>query len=103
MRRAKDMNMTMLGRLGWRVLNDEESLWSRTMESKYGRGREGLNIFMSKIRYSHVWRGLVDSSKILEGFEWRVGNSRSVRFWEDGWLEDKPLVVVATAPIPDDQ
>lgn len=52
--RAKKMNTVLLGSLGWRLPNVKVVLWSHTLMSKYGRGREGLNIFAAKLRSSHV-------------------------------------------------
>lgn len=97
------MNTTLLGRLGWRPLNEDDSLWSRTLKNKYGRGREGLDIFTSKSRSSHIWKGMVDAAPMMEGVKWRLGNGNSIRFLEDIWLEDKPLLEMVTAPIPSSQ
>lgn len=101
MRKTKEMNNAMLGRLGWRLLNEKEALWSSMLKSKYGRGREGIDIFSNRSRSSHIWKGIVDASKILEGTKWRLGNRRGAWFWEDPWQEDKPLLAMVKAQVPE--
>lgn len=46
--RAEEMSKAILAKLGWRLQIDPDALWSRTLVAKYGRGREGLNLFEHK-------------------------------------------------------
>lgn len=52
---AKEMNTTLLGRLWWGFLNEKKALWSCTLKSKYGRGQEGVNMFIPKACPSRIW------------------------------------------------
>src|SRR4051812_5640228 len=47
-RQATEMNKALLARLGWRRINEQESLWSRLLLAKYERGENGLNVFKQK-------------------------------------------------------
>lgn len=89
--REAEMNEAFLARLGWRLLNEKGSQWSRTLVSKYGRGRDGFSILEHKLGFSHVWKGLVNISKVLKGTKWRINNGRNVNFQEYPWVEDVPL------------
>lgn len=70
------MNKALLARLGWRLINEEDSLWNRMLLAKYGRGRDGLNVFEPKQCASHVYRGIVSSAHVLNGAKWKVANGR---------------------------
>lgn len=59
LRCAIEMNKVLLASLGWRLLNEKEALWSRTLVSKYGRGRSGFSIFEHKNGSIHIWRGML--------------------------------------------
>lgn len=37
-RSAKDMNKALIAKVGWRLLNDQVSLWARVFRSKYKVG-----------------------------------------------------------------
>lgn len=75
-RKAKEMNNALLARLGWKLINEQESLWSRVLLSKYGGGREGLNVLAPKQGASHTWRGIINSSNVIrevemDDYEWQ--------------------------------
>lgn len=38
LRQAEMMNMAFLAKLGWRAINEPNSLWSRLLRAKYGEG-----------------------------------------------------------------
>lgn len=95
LRRAGDMNNALMARLGCRLMRDRDSLWSCIVRSKYGWRCEGSEIFVPRHGASHVWSGLVKSSKFLEGTRWIVRDGVAVNFWEDTWVERKPLKSIA--------
>ena len=37
--------------------------------------------------------------KVQKGASWILGDGKSVRFWTDRWVIDKPLIELAIAPI----
>lgn len=92
---AGDMNSALMARLGWRLLKNRDALWSCIVRSKYGWRCEGSEFFVPMHRASHVWSGLVKSSKTLEGTRWKVGDVIVVNSWEDTWVEGKTLKTLA--------
>lgn len=94
--KSNKMNQALLARLSWRLLNDQEALWSHMMKNiKHGGGRKGVNISKPRHGASHIWKGIINSSRPLKEARWRVTNGRKIRFWVDSWIEDKPLKLTA--------
>jgi len=99
--RVKDirvMNVSLLAKWRWRLLDGERSLWKEVLEEKYGpcMGRllEGGN--SSWPRFASLWwKGLVKLGDFgAEG--WfnlgvgrRVGNGMSTSFWNVKWKGDR--------------
>lgn len=76
--------------------HDRGSLWVRVLEFKYG-GCKGMNEGEIKSHESIWWRDL----KLVCGgdyggwfdnlVEWKIGDGRYIRFWEDCWIGSKYL------------
>lgn len=62
------------------------------MRRKYRLNEAGPMVISHKHRASPIWRGFEWASTLLtKGTRWRVQDGRRVRFWEDNWLNDRPL------------
>lgn len=46
--RTEERNKAILVKLRWRLTKYLDAFWSRTLVEKYGKGREGLNLFKHK-------------------------------------------------------
>lgn len=58
-RSATTMNMAMLGKLGWRLMNDTESLWARVLRHKYKVGdMHDISWLKTKSSWSSTWRSV---------------------------------------------
>lgn len=56
-----------------------------------GQGNTVLNTTDRK-DVSNAWKGITRALPILkQGIRMLVNNGRSTRFWEDSWLEERPL------------
>lgn len=103
-RKAGDMNKSLLAKIGWRLLHDQVSLWAKIVRSKYrvGEIRERRWI-KPKSNWSSTWRsvGLGLQEVVLRGQSWVLGNGRKIKFWSDRWLWEKPLCEIASGVIPE--
>lgn len=100
LRKTKESNDAALAKLGWRYLNDSEGLWARVLKGKYSRDQLGVNLATPRVGNSHVWKGLYESwRKVQKGASWILGDGKSVPFWTDRWVIDKPLIELAIASI----
>lgn len=60
--------------------------------------------FKHKQRESHVWKGMVWGSDLLQdGLRWTITNGRSVRFWMDVWVGDEKLLHHCTRQIEEEE
>ncbi|CAA7016119.1 unnamed protein product [Microthlaspi erraticum] len=89
------MNVAMIAKVGWRLLQDHTSLWARVIRSKYKIGVVSERHWMlPKSHWSSTWRsimvGLRDVLKLGQG--WIIGDGSDIRFWTDKWVSDKPLL-----------
>lgn len=92
-RRAANMNKSLLAKLGWPLLTCGEDTWCQVMREKYGL-RQGMPLsFKHKQHESQIWKGVVWASDLLcEGLRWKARNGRSVSFWSDRWVGDVKLM-----------
>ncbi|KAJ3684168.1 hypothetical protein LUZ61_013332 [Rhynchospora tenuis] len=84
----KQINLALLSKWAWRF-RDPNCLgwWKDILLDKYARIR-------SKAKWSQLWKYINDLEQILKINRMNiVGNGRSVLFWEDTWIDDKPLKI----------
>ncbi|GLU05128.1 hypothetical protein SLE2022_222450 [Rubroshorea leprosula] len=49
---------------------------------------------------SATWKSILKCKNILQlGLGWRVGDGQQIKFWQDIWVDDKPLYEVALSPV----
>lgn len=56
-RSARQANAAFLTKLGWRVINEPSSLWSRALRNKYCSGRNNVDMLSPSPNASRVERG----------------------------------------------
>ncbi|XP_057755722.1 uncharacterized protein LOC130974897 [Arachis stenosperma] len=90
LRESRLVNFSLLGKLVWQILMNQEKLWVKIMLQKYLQNR---NLFAVKAMgsSSYIWKSIVHSASVLkEGFVWEVG-ALSKNFWFDSWLHSGPV------------
>lgn len=79
-------NDAFLAKIGWRILNNPESLLARTLLGKYCHSSSFLTC-RSPSSASHGWRGILIGRNLLrQGLGWSVGDGNKIRVWQDPWL-----------------
>ncbi|KAL4350159.1 hypothetical protein AHAS_Ahas10G0114100 [Arachis hypogaea] len=84
------VNFSLLGKLVWQILINQEKLWVKIMLQKYLQNR---NLFAVKAMgsSSDIWKSIVHTASVLkEAFVWEVG-ALSKNFWFDSWLHSGPI------------
>ncbi|XP_074266552.1 uncharacterized protein LOC141589827 [Silene latifolia] len=98
---SRQANAAFLTKLGWRVLVEPQSLWSRVLRAKYCNGRCDVDMFTSKANMSNVWAGILShAGNIAKGTTSAVGNGHRTLFWDPSWVEAGTLSDIAVMPIP---
>uniref|UniRef100_A0A2N9GG55 RNase H type-1 domain-containing protein n=1 Tax=Fagus sylvatica TaxID=28930 RepID=A0A2N9GG55_FAGSY len=69
---SKPRNLALLAKLNWRLIDEKDSLWAKTLLAKY----------------------------CPDGIRWVIGNGHSTSFWHDTWVGNEPLREVIHGPIP---
>lgn len=63
---------------------------------KYSLLSSSLSSFLNSdlsIYGSNIWNHVSKCKEVIaKGVTWKLGNGRKVRFWEDPWLFNKPLI-----------
>jgi hypothetical protein len=83
-------NKCLLSKWLFKLIN-EEGVWQYLLKRKY-LSNKTLTQVKKRPGDSHFWSGLM---KVKDQFfargSFQIHNGSEVRFWEDTWIEDKPL------------
>jgi hypothetical protein len=81
-------NLAMLGKQGWRVMTNPNSLIARIFKARYFPRCDFLEAKVGHIP-SFVWRSLCNSKFILrDGSRWRIGDGKNISLLNENWLSD---------------
>ncbi|WVZ67109.1 hypothetical protein U9M48_016236 [Paspalum notatum var. saurae] len=84
-------NKCLLSKWLSRLIN-EDGVWQQLLRNKY-LGTKPLSQVEKKPGDSQFWLGLMKVKPIfLNGGVYKVNSGSQVRFWEDNWLENIPLI-----------
>jgi hypothetical protein len=83
-------NTAMLGKQGWRLISNPDSLCARVLKGKYYHGEDFMRARKKK-NCSHTWRAILRGRSALElGLIKRIGNGSSTNIWLDRWIPGVP-------------
>ncbi|GAU29496.1 hypothetical protein TSUD_360410 [Trifolium subterraneum] len=98
------VNISLLSKWRWRLLQPGRPLWKEVLVAKYGE------FILNKVDWSGVripstasmwWRDISSIDKVVSSKDWfaesivrKVGNGNSTSFWSTIWIGDDPLSVV---------
>jgi len=102
-RSAKQMNMALLSKVGWRLIHEKASLWAKILSGKYRVGDLHDQSWMGPRRngsssWRSIWKGL--QSVVYPGLGWVVGDGRDICFWTDKWVSNSTLAEAAVCEVP---
>ncbi|GJN07424.1 hypothetical protein PR202_ga25254 [Eleusine coracana subsp. coracana] len=84
-------NKALLGKQGWRLMEQPESLCARVLKGRYYHDGEFLTAKRKK-HTSHTWRAIMKGREVLyEGLIRRLGDGRGTNVWNDRWITNHPL------------
>lgn len=87
---SRRMNVALMLRWVWRILQGDGGLWLQLIEDKYLQGRPLLACSLAT--GSQFWKsiqGIKDDIRL--GLRISVGNGAGTQFWLDPWLDGEPL------------
>jgi len=90
-------------KLGWRLITEPQSLWSRILKEKYGRGQDILTLEAKPSSCSNAWRGIMEAMPLIKkGVGVAIGDGRQTLFWSHRWLDGMVPEEQTHMPIPED-
>ncbi|XP_043815337.1 uncharacterized protein LOC122724442 [Manihot esculenta] len=79
-------NTALLGKQGWRLLVDTNSLLYRVLKAKYFPNGDFLSARLGS-NYSFVWKSILSSQQMLQhGVRWRIGDGKQVFVVNCPWI-----------------
>ncbi|KAI9088950.1 hypothetical protein K1719_029229 [Acacia pycnantha] len=81
------MNDALLGKIVWNSVAKPKGLCSKILKAKYGRDANWFVECTVKQHDSRLWKNVARLwPEVIKGIGWEVRDGRSVKFWEDRWL-----------------
>ncbi|VFQ96914.1 unnamed protein product [Cuscuta campestris] len=98
-RRIRDFNIAMIGKQGWRLLVNPDSIVARVFKARYYPKGDFLNAELGSSP-SFVWRSILGARHlIINGIGQRIGDGRDSLVWDYPWVWDKDMPYI-TSPKP---
>jgi len=104
-RAAKSMNRALISKVGWRLLQEKNSLWTLVLQKKYHVGEiRDSRWLIPKGSWSSTWRSIAIGLRdvVSHGVGWIPGDGQQIRFWTDRWVSGKPLLELDNGERPTD-
>ncbi|MCI11808.1 RNA-directed DNA polymerase (Reverse transcriptase), partial [Trifolium medium] len=93
-RHMYDFNLAMLGKQGWKLLTNHDTILSQVFKAKYYPQQEFLDAKLGH-NPSYVWRSIHASQVIVrKGLRWWIWNGTNVYVWNQPLLrnDEQPLI-----------
>lgn len=101
LRSARDINLSLVTKLGWRILSHDNAPWCQALRLKYMKDKPLWECSKPQ-KSSAAWHAILQSRDLLRaGAIWRIGNGTKVQFWTDRWAYSKPLQDILEDMAPD--
>ena len=97
----RQVDSAFLAKLGWRLLVEPTSLWSRVLRAKYCDNRCDMDMFQARNNAFNAWRGIMSNIDVVrKGINMVVGNGAKTFFWHHKWATNRPLIEMAILEPP---
>jgi hypothetical protein len=91
-------NLAMLGKQGWSLLTNQDTIVARIFKARYFPDCDFLGARLGH-NPSFVWRSIYTSQAIVRGgLRWCVGDGSQINIWNDPWLREQENAFV-TSPM----
>lgn len=82
----RDYNIAMLGRQGWRLIVNPNSLVSQLYKARYYADTDFLHSKLGN-NPSFIWRSMIEAKQLLlDGTRWRIGSGENIQILGQPWL-----------------
>ncbi|MCI12813.1 putative ribonuclease H protein, partial [Trifolium medium] len=92
-------NLAMLGKKGWNLLTNHDTILSKVFKAKYYPKMGFLEATLGH-NPSYVWRSIHASQVVVRrGLKWSIGDGSKINVWRVSWLKDDENPFVTSAMI----
>lgn len=99
-RNLHGFNLAMLGKQGWDILSNPNTLVSQVLKAKYFPDKDFLKAYLG-FNPSFIWRSIWCSQALLRGgYRWRIGDGSNISVWTEPWLRNNTKPRVESQIIP---
>ncbi|KAM6566185.1 hypothetical protein CsatA_025313 [Cannabis sativa] len=94
-RNLRDFNLSLLGKQGWRLMANQDSLVSRVFIARYFPHGSFLTATLGP-NPSFVWRSILEAQSLVKhGSRWVIGDGKNISVLGEPWLpdEENPLII----------
>lgn len=85
-----EVNNSLISKLAWKVMRNDDSLWIKLLCSKYLKGKDWRSAKEGP-HQSWVWRSILKALPLLSwGSCFLVGDGQDIRVWDDPWIPSIP-------------
>lgn len=85
-RASREVNVCLLGKLVWDLIQENNKLWIHILSKKYSAGHNFFNAAVTSSS-SPIWSSIIRArNTLISGYSWRAGSGSS-SFWFSRWSE----------------
>ncbi|XP_050233384.1 uncharacterized protein LOC126681873 [Mercurialis annua] len=100
-RKLHEFNLSLLGKQGWRILNNPSSLLARILKGRYFPKSSFVQATVGN-NPSYGWRSIIAAKSLLSpGYRKIIGDGKTTAVWGDPWLLDVNNPYASTPFIPE--
>jgi hypothetical protein len=93
-------NLAMLGKQGWRLIQNPDSLCAHVLKGRYFHDSDFLHAMRNK-HSSQMWQAILEGRRVLSrGLVRRIGDETMTSVWNDRWMPNhfggKPITTPAS-------
>jgi hypothetical protein len=93
-----DVNLSLIAKLGWKLLTNSPSPWVLQLQCKYLHSSPFLSVSPSPV-CSWLWKGLLKARNLLsKGLCHRIHSNSSLPIWDSPWIPSLPSFVPSPRP-----
>jgi hypothetical protein len=101
---TKPRNIALLSKLNWRLLEERDAIWAKTLSAKYLPNGPVISHLPTHRCGSSNWRALRAGHDVFRnGLRWAVNNGSNVSFWFDKWVGNCPLRNLVHGPLTQEE
>ena len=88
-----EMNMCLLASWIKKYNLEENKLWKQIIDHKYNVNNPNI-FYCNDTGVSPFWKGVLWAANAAKmGYQWKVGDGRKIKFWEDHWFGNTSLAI----------